>query len=104
MATDREYLHFIMEMLPEGASYRAMMGEYVVYYNGKVIGGIYDNRFLVKITPSSENLCVGFTREIPYEGAKPMILVENAEDRDFLQKLLTAMFDELSYPKRRNKK
>lgn len=67
-------------MLPsEGISYRRMMGEYIIYYSGKVVGGIYDDRFLVKVTKSSEAILPDAPRELPYEGAKPMILVEDVQ-------------------------
>ena len=79
------------------------MGEYVIYYRDKVAGGIYDDRFLVKPVEASEKLMPGARREIPYEGAKSMLLVDNVEDREFLKELLEAMYDRLPAPKKRKK-
>lgn len=103
MASDKEYLEFILEQLamPEDVSYRAMMGEYVLYYRGKVIGGIYDNRFLVKPVKSAAAMMPQAVTELPYEGAKAMLLVDNVENTEFLQALLKAMYDELPSPKKR---
>jgi TfoX/Sxy family transcriptional regulator of competence genes len=81
-----------------------MMGEYIIYYQGKVIGGIYDDRFLVKPTASAKRLMPDAAFELPYEGAKEMLLVEEIEDRDFLVDLFNAMVDELPAPKKRKKK
>ena len=101
MASSREYLDFIMDQLSAvgGVSYRAMMGEYIIYYCGKVVGGIYDDRFLVKITKSSLALMPDAAREVPYEGAKEMLLVDNTEDTNFLGTLLEAVYSELPEPK-----
>lgn len=77
-----------------------MMGEYVLYYGGKVVGGIYDNRLLVKPTPSAVSLMPKAPRELPYEGAKEMLLVEDMENRDLLRGLFEAMYDELPVPKK----
>ncbi|MBR1452043.1 MAG: TfoX/Sxy family protein, partial [Candidatus Methanomethylophilaceae archaeon] len=80
MSSSEECLNKILSMLPsEGISYRRMMGEYIIYYSGKVVGGIYDDRFLVKVTKSSEAILPDAPRELPYEGAKPMILVEDVQ-------------------------
>ena len=78
-----------------------MMGEYVLYYGGKIIGGVYDNRLLVKPVPSANLLMPSAPRELPYEGAKEMLLVEDIEDRDFLHKLFEAMCEELPEPKKK---
>ena len=103
MASDKEYLEYILEQLamPEDVSYRAMMGEYILYYRGKVIGGIYDNRFLVKPVKSAAAMMPQAVTELPYEGAKAMLLVDNVENTDFLQALVKAMYDELPSPKKR---
>ena len=103
MASSKEYLEFILEQLamPEDVSYRAMMGEYVLYYRGKVIGGIYDNRFLVKPVKSAAAMMPQAVTELPYEGAKAMLLVDNVENTEFLQALVKAMYDELPSPKKR---
>lgn len=106
MASNKEFLDFVLEQLSElsDVTYRAMMGEYLIYYRDKVIGGIYDNRFLVKPVPSALSLMPGASFEEPYSGAKDMLLVDNIDDRDFLQKLFNAMYDELPYTKKRSKK
>lgn len=105
MASSKEYLEYVLENLSglDEISYRAMMGEYIIYYKGKVIGGIYDNRFLVKPTRSAAELMPNAPLELPYEGAKEMLMVEDMENRDFLKKLLNAMADELPAPKKRRK-
>jgi TfoX/Sxy family transcriptional regulator of competence genes len=105
MASSKEYLAFILDQLSEldGISYRAMMGEYIIYYRGKVVGGIYDDRFLVKPVKSAAALMPNADREIPYEGAKEMLLVDNVENKEFLRELLEAMYDELPAPKLKKK-
>ena len=100
MASSKEYLDFVLEQC-SGLSACAMMGEYVLYYGGKVIGGIYDNRLLVKSIPAAITLMPEAQRELPYEGAKEMLLVENVEDRAFLSKLFEAMYEELPEPKKK---
>lgn len=102
MASSKEYIDFVLEQC-NGLSVRAMMGEYVLYYGGKVVGGVYDNRLLVKPTPSAAALMPESPRELPYEGAKEMLFVENIEDRDFLKKLFEAMYEELPEPKQRKR-
>ena len=106
MASSREYLDFILEQLTglEGISYRAMMGEYILYYKNKVIGGIYDNRFLLKITESSERFMQNAKIEIPYEGAKGMLLFDDFENKELLVELFEKMYEELPMPKIKKKK
>ena len=101
MASSKEYLDFILEQLSglEGISFKPMMGEYILYMHGKIIGGIYDDRFLVKPAKSAMAMMPDADRELPYEGAKEMLLVDNVDNREFLKELLTAMFDELPAPK-----
>ena len=101
MASHREYLDFILEQLSalENVTYRAMMGEFIIYYRGRIIGGIYDDRFLVKLTKAAIARMPDADREIPYEGAKEMLLVDNVENREFLRELLEAMDGELPAPK-----
>ena len=103
MASDKEYLDFILEQLSglENVTYKAMMGEYILYYRGKIIGGIYDDRFLVKPTRSALAMMPDAGRELPYEGAKEMLLVDNVDNREFLAELLTAMDEELPEPKKK---
>ena len=100
MASSKEYLDFVLDQCA-GLSARAMMGEYVLYYSGKVVGGIYDNRLLVKPTLSAITLLPEAPSALPYEGAKEMLLVENIEDRELLQKLFEAMYTELPEPKKK---
>lgn len=102
MASSKEYLDFVLEQC-SSLSARAMMGEHVLYYGGKVVGGVYDNRLLVKPTPSAVALMPNAPRELPYEGAKEMLLVQNIEERDFLNKLFIAMYEELPEPKPRKR-
>lgn len=103
MASSKGYLDFILEQLSDLAdiSYRAMMGEYIIYYRGKVVGGIYDDRFLVKPTKSAVSMMPDAGMELPYEGAKEMLLVDDVENRKFLRKLLESMYDELPVPKKK---
>ncbi len=103
MASNKEYLDFILEQLSEleDVSYRAMMGEYIIYYRGKVVGGIYDDRFLVKPTKSAAAMMPNADKELPYEGAKEMLLVDDVDNREFLQELLDAMYDELPAAKKK---
>lgn len=106
MASIKDYLDFILEQLStlDEITCRAMMGEYIIYYKGKVLGGIYDNRFLVKPTKSAKALMPDAPLELPYEGAKEMLLVENIEDRKLLAQLFNTMVDELPAPKKRGEK
>ena len=103
MASSKEYLDFILEQLSEleSISYRAMMGEYILYYGGKIVGGIYDDRFLVKVTKSSREKMPDAELELPYEGAKEMLLVDDVENKEFLRELLEAMYPELPLPKKK---
>ncbi len=103
MASKKEYLNFILEQLSglEDITYRAMMGEYILYYRGKIVGGIYDDRFLVKPTKSAVAAMPSATYELPYEGAKEMLLVDNVDDKEFLADLLQTMYEELPAPKKK---
>ena len=106
MASSKEFLNFIMEQLSqsEDVTYRAMMSEYIIYYRGKIAGGIFDDRFLVKPTKSALAMMPDAKTELPYDGAKEMLLVENVDNREFLTELLEAMYDELPVPKKRGKR
>jgi TfoX/Sxy family transcriptional regulator of competence genes len=106
LPSDKEYLDFLLDQLNgiDDIASRKMMGEYILYYREKVFGGIYDNRFLVKITEAGKNLMPDCRKEIPYEGAKPMFLVEEIENRDFLKELITKMYDELPDIKKKRKR
>lgn len=103
MASSKGYLEFVLERLSglDGISYRAMMGEYILYYQGKVIGGIYDDRLLVKPVGAAISLMPSAVRELPYEGAKEMLLVDKVDDKVFLAELLDAMVEELPEPKKK---
>ncbi len=103
MASSKAYLEFILEQLSglEEITHRAMMGEYVLYYRGRIFGGIYDDRFLVKPTKSAGAMMPDADMEIPYEGAKEMILVDDVDNRDFLRKLVESMYEELPEPKKK---
>ena len=97
MATSTSYLTFIREQLSllDGVEYRAMMGEYILYLRGRVVGGLYDDRLLVKQTASAKRLMPDAPLEEPYPGARPMLSVENVDDKEFLRTLLEAVADEL---------
>ena len=103
MASSKDFFEFVSEQLSEldDVSYRAMMGEYIIYYRGKVIGGIYDNRFLVKCTPSAQRLMPDASFELPYEGAKEMLLVDDIENKEFLYRLMDAVAAELPAPRKK---
>ena len=105
MASSKEYLDFILEQLSvlDGITFKPMMREYILYINGRIFGGIYDDRFLVKPTKSAIAMMPDADRELPYEGAKEMLLVENVDNREFLTELVTAMYDELPAPKQKKK-
>ncbi len=100
MASSKDYLDFVLEQLSEleEITYRAMMGEYIIYYRGKIVGGIYDDRLLVKPVKSAISLMPDATYELPYEGAKEMLLVDN---KDFLTRLFNSMYEELPAPKKK---
>ena len=102
MASSREYLDFVLEQLNglDGVTARGMMGEYILYYQGKVVGGIYDDRFLVKDTAAARRLMPEALRETPYEGAKDMLLAD-VDDRELLERLIPAMAEELPAPKKK---
>lgn len=106
MASDKNYLDFILEQLSalEEISFKTMMGEYIIYYRNKIIGGIYDNRFLVKPVKSAIAYLENVKYELPYPSAKEMILVENVDDKEYLCGLLNAMYDELPSKKTRKTK
>ena len=103
MASSKEYLDFIMDQLSdlEDVKVRAMMGEYIISYREKIVGGIYDDRFLIKPVKSAVAMMPDAEMELPYEGAKEMLLVDDVENREFLYELLEMMYDELPVPKKR---
>lgn len=103
MSSSKEYLNYILGQLAplEEIAYRPMMGEYILYYQGKVVGGIYDDRLLVKPVKSAVAYLPAAPRELPYDGAKEMLLVEDVDDKALLTGLFRAMVDELPPPKRK---
>lgn len=103
MASSREYLDFILEQLSEveGISWRAMMGEYLIYCKDKLVGGIYDDRFLLKSTNAAMNLMPEAQLVVPYYGAKEMLLVDNVENREFLRKLFDSIYEEIPVARRK---
>ncbi len=106
MPSNKDYLQFILEQLSEleEITYRAMMGEYILYYRGKIVGGIYDDRLLVKPVKSAITYMPAAHYELPYDGAKKMLLVEDVDNREFLTGLFQTMFEELPAPKPKKKK
>ena len=107
MASSKGYLEFVLEQLSEleEITYRSMMGEFIIYYQGKIVGGIYDDRFLVKAVKSAISYMPSASYELPYEGGKEMLLVDDVDNKEFLTGLLNAMYEELPTPKikKRNK-
>lgn len=103
MASSNEYLEFVLDQLSslDDISYKAMMGEYIIYYQGKIVGGIYDDRFLIKPTKTAKQMMPDAPLQLPYEGAKEMLLVEDIDNRVFLNELLNAVVDELPAPKKK---
>ena len=103
MASSKDYLEFILEQLSEldDITYKAMMGEYIIYYRGKIVGGIYDDRFLVKPTKSAKILMPDADMELPYDGAKEMLLVDDVDNKAFLTELMETMYDELPEAKKK---
>ena len=105
MPSSKSYLEFILEQLSglNDITFRQMMGEYIIYYRDKIVGGIYDDRFLVKPVKSARAKMPDAPLQLPYEGAKEMLLVDNVDNRDFLTELVSAMFDELPEVKKKKK-
>ena len=103
MSSSREYLDFIFGQLnkPENITYRAMMGEYILYYKGKIVGGIYDDRLLIKPVKSAIDYVSDIRYEVPYEGAKEMILIEEVDNKEYLTELFKAIYDDLPTPKKK---
>ena len=105
MASSKDYLEYILDQLSglDDVSYRAMMGEYIIYYRGKIVGGICDDRFLVKPVKAAAAMMPDAAKELPYEGAKEMLLVDDVENSEFLRELLEAMYEELPAVKKRKR-
>ena len=103
MSSSKEYVDFILEQLSllDGVTYRPMMGEFIIYCRGRIIGGIYDDRFLVKPTAAAQAMMPQAEYQLPYPGAKEMLVVDNVDDRDFLYELVNAIADELPLPRRK---
>ncbi len=105
MASSKEYLNYILEQLAgvDGISYRAMMGEFILYYRGKVAGGIYDDRLLIKSVKAARELMPDAPTELPYKGGREMLLVEDVDDRALLEALFPAIYDELPETKKKRR-
>ena len=105
MASGRDYLEFILDQLSglDEISYRYMMGEYILYYRGRIFGGIYDDRLLVKNVPAAIEYMPDAVFEIPYEGGSPMLLVDDVDDRDYLTGLIEAVYPQLPETKKRSR-
>ena len=103
MASSKEYLEFVLDQLSllDEISYRSMMGEYIIYYQGKIVGGIYDDRFLIKPTKSAKEMMPKAQYETPYDGAKEMLFVDDIDNKDFMNELLNAIVDELPAPRKK---
>ena len=106
MPSSKEYLNFILDQLSDlgDISYRAMMGEFIIYYRGKIVGGIYDDRLLVKAVSSAIAYMPNASYELPYEGAKEMLLVDDVDNKEYLTGLFNSMYDELPTPKAKKRK
>ena len=106
MDSRKEYLDFILEQLSDlgEISYKSMMGGYIIYYRGKIVGGIYDDRFLVKPVKSAIAYMQNLKYELPYDGAKEMLLVDDVDNKEYLTGLFNSMYDELPAPKLKKKK
>ena len=104
MSSDKNYLNYVLDRLSglDEITYRPMMGEYVIYYRGKVVGGIYDDRLLLKPTKTAEKLMASSDSDIrkdyPYDGAKPMLLVD-ADDAELACRLIEAVYNDLPIKK-----
>ena len=103
MASSKDFLEFILEQLSTlpDITYRAMMGEFIIYYHGKIIGGIYDNRLLIKPTPTTQKIIPNATMEIPYKGAKPMLMVPDPENQELLERIFNSAYAELPDTKKK---
>lgn len=101
MASDKQYLDFVLGQLSQlgGITYRAMMGEYIIYYEGTVVGGIYDDRFLLKNTRSARELMPEAPLELPYDGAKEMLLAD-IDDTALLKRVIPAVAAEIGKKKK----
>ena len=97
MSSSKDFLEFVLEQLSSlpDITYRAMMGEFIIYYHGKIIGGIYDNRLLVKPSESVLKLVPGATMEIPYPGGKPMIMIPDVENSELLEQVFNMLYSQL---------
>ena len=101
MATRKEYMDFVLEQLfdLDEITSRSMMGEYIIYYRGKIVAYVCDDRLLVKPVEAAQKLMPDAPMELPYEGAKEMLLVKQVDDRVFLKTLFEAVVDQIPEPK-----
>lgn len=92
MASSKDYLAFVLDQFANpDVTFKPMMGEFLLYYKGKLFGGIYDDRFLIKPTKEALSFMPDAKRELPYPGAKEMLLVEEVDNREYLTELLKAI-------------
>jgi TfoX/Sxy family transcriptional regulator of competence genes len=101
MPSTQDYCNFVLDQLSllSDITTRKMMGEYILYYKGKIFGGIYDNRFLIKPVETAKKMMPDAPMEVPYPGGKKMLLVEEIDNREFLKELIIAICNELPAPK-----
>lgn len=106
MATSKDFVNYFTGQLnrPEDIAVRPMMGEYLLYYRGKIVGDICDNRVLLKPVEAAKKLLPNAEMQPPYDGAKPMLVLEDIDDTDFVLTLLEAMYPELPEPKAKKKR
>lgn len=105
MASTAGFLEYVCEQIADAGiiTHRKMMGEYVIYCNGKVIGDVCDNQFFLKKTVAGLTICPDCKEAPPYEGAKPYLIMENLDDREFMTKMVVATYEELPEPKLKKK-
>lgn len=102
MSSSRDFLDFVLEHLSSlpYITYRAMMGEFVIYYHGTVVGGVYDNRLLIKPTESVKKIIPNAIMEVPYPGSKPMVMIDDIENPELLERVFNAVYNDLSKSKK----
>lgn len=98
MSSSKDFLDFVLDQLSglPDISWRAMMGEYIIYYRGKVVGGIYDNRFLIKPTDSVLKIISNAKMETPYPGGRPMVMITDIENTELLENVFNVLYDDLA--------
>lgn len=106
MPSTKEFLNYVLDQLNdlEDITYRYMMSEYIIYYKGKIAGGIFDNRLMIKPVKSAIDFIENPIYDIPFDGAKEWILIEDIEDKEFLTELFITIYKDLSFPKKKFKR